>query len=346
METHIVIMAGGIGSRLWPLSTPEYPKQFIDVLGIGKSLIQLTVERFLPLASIENFWIVTSEAYAGLVEEHLPDIPVDHILLEPEPRGTAPCIAYACWKIAARCPDANIVITPADAVVFKTELFESLVSKALDFTAEHAAILTIGIKPTRPETGYGYIRANGGGDGEIVKVDRFVEKPNLQIAEKYLADGNYVWNAGIFVWNVNTIKQQLALYAPQIVDIMEEISISIDTYAEKVALRKLFPLCEKISIDYAVMEKSDSIYVISGDLGWSDLGSWSSLKDHLRTDENSNSVVGEKVRLIDCSEMIVHAEGLKKIVVEGLDGYVIAYRNGNLLICSRENEQMIREYSK
>ncbi len=346
MDNHIVIMAGGIGSRLWPLSTPEYPKQFIDVLGIGKSLLRLTVERFLPLAPIENFWIVTSEAYEEKVRTQLPEIPSDHILLEPEARGTAPCIAYACWKIAARCPDANVVITPSDAFVYKTDLFAELVGKALEYTSSHNDIVTVGIRPTRPETGYGYIHTASAQDGIITKVASFVEKPDRTKAEMYLAEGNYLWNAGIFVWNVNTIKEQMMQYSPQIADIMEEISISIDTFGEKAVLAKLFPQCEKISIDYAVMEKSDSIYVIAGDLGWSDLGSWSSLKDHMEADEEGNSVVGQNIRMIGCKDTVVHMEGLNKVVVEGLEGYVLAYKNGNLLICRRENEQKVRDYSK
>ena len=346
MDNHIVIMAGGIGSRLWPLSTPENPKQFIDVLGIGKSLLRLTVERFLPLAPIENFWVVTSLAYEDKVRAQLPDIPQDHILLEPEPRGTAPCIAYACWKIASRYPDANVVITPSDAFVFKTELFADLLGRALEYTATHDDIVTLGIRPTRPETGYGYIRTISAQDGEITKVEAFVEKPDRNKAQMYLQEGNYLWNAGIFVWNVNTIKSQLLKYSPQIADVMEEISISIDTHAEKKALAELFPKCDKISIDYAVMEKSDSIYVIAGDLGWSDLGSWNSLKDHMSSDEEGNSVVGRNIKLIDCKDSIVHIEGINKVVLEGLQGCVISYKNGNLLICRRENEQKIREYSK
>ena len=342
----MVIMAGGIGSRLWPLSTPENPKQFIDVLGIGKSLLRLTVERFLPLAPIENFWVVTSQAYEAKVRAQLPDVPEDHILLEPEARGTAPCIAYACWKIAARCPDANVVITPSDAFVFKTDLFAELVGKALEYTETHDDIVTVGIRPTRPETGYGYIRTASAEDGKIMKVEAFVEKPDRPTAETYLQEGTYLWNAGIFVWNVNTIKQQLLKYSPQIADVMEEISISIDTYAEKQALSILFPKCEKISIDYAVMEKSDSIYVIAGDLGWSDLGSWSSLKEHMTSDEDQNSVVGRNIKLIDCKDSVVHIEGMNKVVVEGLEGCVVSYKNGNLLICRRENEQKVREYSK
>ena len=214
MDTHVVIMAGGIGSRLWPLSTPERPKQFIDVLGVGKSLIQLTVERFLPVCAPDKFWVVTSEKYVDIVREQLPDIPAEQVLAEPEARNTAPCIAYACWKIAQRYPAANIVVTPADALVLRTDAFADAIRKALAATDGTDAIVTVGITPTRPETGYGYIHAAEAVPGEVVKVSAFKEKPDAATAEAYLADGHYFWNAGIFVWNVKTITRQLRAYAP------------------------------------------------------------------------------------------------------------------------------------
>ena len=280
-NTHIVIMAGGVGSRLWPISTPECPKQFIDVLGVGKSLIQMTVERFLPSADIGNFWVVTSADYASMVKEQLPDIPSEHILLEPEARNTAPCIAYACRKIAAHHPDANVVVTPSDALVTKTDTFTSVIGKALALTADSSAIVTIGIVPTRPETGYGYINAPGFVHGQLIKVRQFKEKPDLATAEKYLASGDFVWNAGIFVWNVRTINDELRAHAPQIMSVMDRLEPYFYTPGEQTALAKFFPTCDKISIDYAVMEKSPNIYVIAEDLGWSDLGSWHSLRAQL-----------------------------------------------------------------
>ena len=280
-NTHIVIMAGGIGSRLWPISTPECPKQFIDVLGMGKSLIQMTVERFLPSADIGNFWVVTSAEYASIVKEQLPDIPSEHILLEPEARNTAPCIAYACRKIAAHHPDANVVVTPSDALVTKTDTFTSVIGKALALTAGSSAIVTIGIVPTRPETGYGYISAPGFVHGQLIKVRQFKEKPGLATAEKYLASGDFVWNAGIFVWNVRTINDELRAHAPQIMSVMDRLEPYFYTSGEQTALAEFFPTCDKISIDYAVMEKSPNIYVIAEELGWSDLGSWHSLRAQL-----------------------------------------------------------------
>ena len=277
MDTHVVIMAGGIGSRLWPLSTPERPKQFIDILGVGKTLIQLTVERFLPVCAPDKFWVVTSEKYVDIVREQLPDIPAEQILAEPEPRNTAPCIAYACWKIAQKYPDANIVVTPADAYVPDCKAFAATMRTALDFTASRPAIVCVGIQPASPHTGYGYIHAPGASDG-IVKVEAFKEKPAQEIAERYLADGGYFWNAGIFVWNVETIEAELRTHAPQICGVMDELAPALYTSAEETELARLFPTCEKISIDYAVMEKSAEVYMIPGHWAWSDLGSFEAIE--------------------------------------------------------------------
>jgi len=336
-------MAGGIGSRLWPMSSPELPKQFIDVLGVGKSLLQLTVERFLPLCPIERFWVVTSEKYVSIVKEQIPGIPDENILAEPAARNTAPCIAYSCRKIAAKYPDANIVVTPADALVLDKEQFVSKIRCALDFTAEDSRIVTIGIKPTRPETGYGYICAENG-DG-IVKVSQFKEKPDAVTAQKYLDAGNYLWNAGIFVWNADTINSQLRRYSPQIASVMDCLEPFFYTSEEGAKLAELFPTCEKISIDYAVMEKSPDIYTISCDPGWSDLGSWGSVKTHIESDTDGNSVVGQDVRLFGCKDCIVHVPDEKMLVVQGLEGYIIASKNGNIVICKLSEEQHIREFS-
>lgn len=345
MDTHVVIMAGGIGSRLWPMSTPEEPKQFVDVLGTGKSMLQMTVDRFLPVCPVDRFWIVTSAAYADDVKRQLPDVPADHILAEPQPRNTAPCIAYACWKIASGHPDANIVVTPSDAVVFHVERFRALISEALTVTEDSGSIVTIGINPVRPETGYGYIRASEGAEGKVVKVSEFKEKPDLETARKYLADGRYYWNAGIFVWNVSTIFSQLRRYAPQIAGVMDELALSFGTPGEADALERLFPTCDRISIDYAVMEKSDDIYVISGDLGWSDLGSWSSVREHIGHDADGNAVVGGNVGLYGCKDSVVHVSGIRSAVVEGLDGYIVSFKDGRLLVCRLSEEQKIKDFS-
>ena len=344
-NTHVVIMAGGIGSRLWPLSTPEMPKQFIDVVGVGKTLIQMTLDRFRPVCEANHFWVVTSEKYVDTVKAQIPEIPEDQILAEPQARNTAPCIAYACWKLAAKFPGANIVVTPADALVLNTDLFASTIAKALAFTNESDAIVTVGITPSRPETGYGYIYAPQAVKGSIAKVSEFKEKPDLEKAEAYLKDGHYFWNAGIFVWNVSTIIREMRSYAPQIAGIMDSLSPSFYTPSEPQELQRLFPTCEKISIDYAVMEKSDKIHVIAEDLLWSDLGSWGAIKAHIPSDGDGNSVVGDDVRLFDCKGCIVHAASLKTVIAEGLEGYIIAESKDKLVICRLSEEQHIKEYS-
>lgn len=344
-HTNIVIMAGGIGSRLWPVSTPEMPKQFIDLLGVGKSLLQLTVERFRSVAGIAGMWVVTSENYVDIVRKQLPEMPADHILAEPVPRNTAPCIAYACWRIMREDPDANIVVTPSDAIVLKTELFSEIISKALEFTASTSSIVTVGIHPDRPETGYGYICSSSKEECNVVKVNEFREKPDRETAERYLAAGNYFWNAGIFVWLVSTIVDQMRRHAPQIAGMMDKIAGTFGTEEEKAALAEFFPQCDKISIDYAVMEKSDSIYVISADLGWSDLGSWTSAGSHIAEGPDGNRVVGNDVRLIDSEGCIVHVEECRKVVVKGLKDYVVACRGGNLLVCPAADEQKIKDYA-
>lgn len=346
MDTHVVIMAGGVGSRLWPISTPSMPKQFIDVLGVGKSLIQLTMERFMPVCEPENFWVVTSENYVETVRRQLPGIPEDQILAEPVGRNTAPCIAYACRKIAVRHPSAAVVVTPADALVLKTDKFAETIRTALETVDGTDKIVTVGIKPTRPETGYGYICSAEVAEDKVVKVEAFKEKPDLETARRYMEAGNYFWNAGIFVWSVATINDQLRRHAPQIADIMDRIAPSLYTAEETAALHELFPRCEKISIDYAVMEKSSEIHVIASDLGWSDLGTWGSVKEHIPADADGNSAVGTDVRLFGCNGCLVHAEKARTVIAEGLDGYIIAESDGNILVCRLSEEQHIREYSQ
>ena len=338
-------MAGGIGSRLWPLSTPEVPKQFIDVLGVGRTLLQLTADRFAPLCKQENIWVVTGEKYADLVRQQLPGVPNDQILLEPEGRNTAPCIAYASWKILSKDPQANIAVTPADALVVNTADFASAIGKALAFTEERDAIVTVGISPTRPETGYGYIHAAQALHGQVVKVSEFKEKPDLDTAISYLEDGHYFWNAGIFVWNINTIVSEIRAYVPQIAGIMDQLKPFFYTEEENAQLRKLFPSCEKISIDYAVMEKSSRVYVIAEDLAWSDLGSWGSVMGKLEADADGNVSIGPDVRLHGCRDCFVHTAEEKTVVVEGLDGYIVAESKDKLLICRLSQEQKIKDYS-
>lgn len=346
MQTHVVIMAGGIGSRFWPMSTPEYPKQFIDVMGVGKSLIQLTVERFKGICPKENFWVVTSERYVDIVKEQLPQIPAQHILAEPEARNTAPCIAYACWKIRKEFPQANIVVTPSDALVIDTAEFARCIAVALEKTADSQAIVTLGMMPTRPETGYGYIAAQGEADAKgICEVEAFKEKPDVETAKGYLAAGNYFWNAGIFVWNADTITNAIRRYAPQIAGVMDELEPALFTDKEAEELKRLFPTCEKISIDYAVMEKAEDIFVLPAEFGWSDLGSWGSLRTLLPQDEAGNAKVGGRVDMYNCRNCVVHAAEEKRVVLEGLEGYIVAEKNGQLLVCRLSEEQRIKDFA-
>lgn len=336
-------MAGGVGSRFWPMSTPEYPKQFIDVLGVGKSLLQLTVERFKSIIPCENIWIVTSKQYKNLVLEQIPGLDLNHLLLEPCMRNTAPCIAYVSNKIKEKYPQANLVFSPADHIVLDGEEFRRVIQLALDFTAKNDIVVTLGMNPTRPETGYGYIKSVIGTES-IRKVEAFREKPDLKTAERYLAEGNYYWNSGIFVWNVQTVILELQRYVPELAERFEKLKSIYYTDQEQQIIDKEFPLCEKISIDYAVMEKSDNISVYPASFGWSDLGTWGSLYSILKKDENDNTVVGENINLVECHNCIVHVPETKKIIIEGLNNYIIAEKNQSLLICKKEHEQLIKDW--
>lgn len=344
---HIIIMAGGIGSRLWPVSTPELSKQFIDVMGCGKSLLQATAERFMPLCPIEHIWIVTNSKDLQSVHEQLPNLPLENILTEPEARGTAPCIGYACWKISKKHPHANIVVTPSDAYVLNINKFRKVIEQAFNFTESNRAIVTIGIQANRPETGYGYIcTENDAVINELTKVQSFKEKPDLNTAKLYLEAGNYFWNAGIFIWNSDTIIEAFRKYAPHLAGIMDKIAVDCYTEKESQILQELFPTCEKISIDYAIMEKANYIYTIPADFGWSDLGSWTALYIMLPKDSNGNAVVGSGVKLINCKNCIVHTSGKKKVVLEGLEDSIIAEKNGQLIVCKLFEDKRIQEFAR
>ena len=346
-NTHIVIMAGGIGSRFWPMSTPEYPKQFVDVMGSGKTMIQMTVERFAPLCPLENMWVVTSEDYVDIVKTQIPEIPHHNILSEPCARNTAPCIAYACWKIMAKHPQANIVVTPSDALVINTDEFRRIIGNAIRFASEGERIVTLGIKPTRPETGYGYIAAARQlMESEICEVESFREKPDVDTARQYLDAGNYFWNAGIFVWNVDTIVGSLRRFTPELASKMDRMAEFFYTENEKDTVADIFPTCEKISIDYAVMEKADYIYTYPSDFGWSDVGTWGSLWTLLPHDEDGNAVVGRNVHLYECKGCIVHAPDAASVVLEGIEDSIVVERAGRILICRMSEEQRIKEIQK
>lgn len=349
-HNHVVIMAGGVGSRFWPMSTPEHPKQFIDVLGCGRTLLQLTVDRFAGICPPENTWVVTSKYYAPLVREQLPDVPESNILQEPCMRNTAPCIAYVSWKIKHRQPNANIVVTPSDHIVMDVAEFQRVVRSALDFTADSDAILTLGMKPTRPETGYGYIEGDlsvaSTTNKEVFRVDSFKEKPNRELAEKYIARPNYFWNAGIFIWNVSTIVNAMRIYQPELASLFESLMPYYDSDREQTLIDEKFPTCENISVDYAILEKADEIFVFPASFGWSDLGTWGSLHERLEHDKDHNVCIGSQVHMVESRNCIVHTPGEKKVVVQGLDGYIVAEHDGSLLVCRMSDEQRIREFTK
>lgn len=349
-NNHLVIMAGGVGSRFWPLSTPNFPKQFIDVLGCGRTLIQLTMDRFNGIVPKENIWVVTSEKYVSEIKKQLPEIEDSHILREPCRRNTAPCIAYVSWKIKAHNPKANMVVTPSDQIVMDVKEFQRVIQSSLKFTYNSDAILTLGMAPTRPETGYGYIKADlsfpSNSNQEVYRVDSFKEKPNLETAEKYIQKNNYFWNAGIFVWNVNTIVNALRVYQPSISKIFEDLLPHYYTEKEQELINQLFPTCESISIDYAIMEKAEEIFVFPANFGWSDLGTWGSLHINSQKDAQNNALVGKNIKMYESYNCIVHTSEEKKVVIQGLDGYIIAEKDNTLLICRLSEEQRIKEYSK
>ena len=347
-DNYCVIMGGGIGSRFWPFSRKTLPKQFLDFFGTGRSLLQQTFDRFQKVIPTENILIVTNAMYADLVKKQLPEVNEKQILLEPARRNTAPCIAWASYHIRALNPNANIVVAPSDHLILKEDEFLAAIEKGLDFVSHSEKLLTLGIKPNRPETGYGYIAAADQlqTDKEIYTVDAFKEKPDKETAEKYLAEGNFFWNAGIFVWNVRTITSVMRVYAPGIAQIFDRIFPDFYTEKENETIKKLFPTCESISIDYAVMEKAEAIYVLPASFGWSDLGTWGALRGLLPQDKSGNATVGTDIRLYDSKNCIVHASEEKRVVVQGLDGYIIAEKDNTLLICKLEEEQRIKEFSK
>lgn len=347
-RNHLVIMAGGVGSRFWPMSTEERPKQFIDVLGVGRSLLQLTMDRFSGVIDYDNIWVVTNKNYAGIVKEQLPEIPADHVLCEPCRRNTAPCIAYVSWRIKSQDPKANVVVTPSDHIVTDVEEFRRVVKQCLKFTEDSDAIVTLGMKPTRPETGYGYIQADlsmsSMRNKEIYRVDSFKEKPNLEKATEYIKDRSYFWNAGIFIWNVSTIVNAFRVFQPALSKIFESMLPIYGTDKEQEMIDKRYPECQNISVDYAIMEEVEEIFVCPADFGWSDLGTWGSLLTQSKHDLYGNSVIGENVQLYETHNCIIHTLQNSKVVIQGLDGYIVAEQDGKLLICKLSEEQRIKDF--
>lgn len=348
-NNHLVIMAGGVGSRFWPMSTAEKPKQFIDVLGVGRTLLQLTLDRFEGICDPQNVWVVTNEKYADIVRQQLPEVPAGNVLCEPCRRNTAPCIAYVSWRIKKKDPKANVVVTPSDHIVVNGEEFRRVVNQCMKFTSETDSIVTLGMKPTRPETGYGYIQADlstsSPRNKEIFRVDSFREKPSQEKAMEYIRNKSYFWNAGIFIWGVGTIVNAFRVYQPAINRVFESLLPVYGTPREQEEINKRFPECESISVDYAIMEKAEEIFVCPADFGWSDLGTWGSLLAQTKKDLYGNSVIGENVNLYDTHNSIIHTLDHKRVVVQGLDGYIVAESDGRLLICKLSEEQRIRQFS-
>ena len=342
-------MAGGIGSRFWPMSTVDCPKQFIDVLGCGKSLLQLTVDRFSGICPAENIWVLTSEKYAPMVKEQLPMVPEENILKEPCRRNTAPCIAYAAWKIKKRDPNANMVVTPSDHFVADVAEFRRVITSSLAFVSSSDTILTLGIKPTRPDTGYGYIEAVLGSSSlsnkEVFRVDSFKEKPSLELAQAYIAKNNFYWNSGIFIWNVSTIVNAFRVYQSPIAGVFESLMPYYYTLQEQQMVNEKFPECRNISVDYAIMERADEIFVFPVDFGWSDLGTWVSLHCNMQKDVNGNVALGRDIRFAESHNCMVDTRNLKKVVVVGVDNCIISENDGNLLVCRMTDENRIKEFS-
>lgn len=343
MNRYCVIMAGGIGSRFWPLSKNNYPKQFLDILGTGKSFIRATFERFLPLVPANNFVVVTNAAYKQLVLEQLPELTDDQVLCEPMRRNTAPCIAYAVYHILSQCREASIAVTPADHLVTNEPEFHRIVGSGLDFVEQHRdALMTIGIKPSRPETGYGYIEVDHLQDG-IVPVKSFKEKPDLTTAKQFLADGRFFWNSGIFLWTTDAIMNAFQQYLPDLVRLFDQGKDKFGTTQEQAFIDSQFEHCENISIDYGVMERSQSRYTVAADFGWSDIGTWGSLYTHASHDEAQNAVNGRAV-LVDTANSVINIEPGYEAIVQGLDHCLVALRDHSLLVCRLDDEQQIKHW--
>ena len=344
-NNYCVIMGGGIGSRFWPFSRVNKPKQFLDFFGTGRSLLQQTFDRFSKIIPVENIFIVTNELYADLIREQLPQLGAEQILLEPQRRNTAPCIAFASYRIRAINPNANIVVAPSDHLILRENEFLIAVNTGLDFVKNNKTLLTLGIKPNRPETGYGYIQADNDDSVIFKKVKTFTEKPNAELARVFFESGEFFWNSGIFLWNVQQIIEAFRLYLPEVASIFDAGTDKFNTPAEKAFINENFSASPNISIDYGVMEKAPNVHVLCTDVGWSDLGTWGALHDISPKDENNNATLKCKAMFYDSSNNIVTLSNDKKMaVLQDLDGYIVAESDNVLLICKKEDEQRIRQY--
>ena len=345
---YCIIMAGGIGARFWPMSRTSHPKQFIDILGTGETLIQQTYNRFARIIDRKKIYIVTNETYIDLIRQQIPGIADEQIIREPSRRNTAPCIAYANYRIYKKDPDAKIVVAPSDHIILKEELFLQNVTTALEAASENDWLLTLGIRPSRPDTGYGYIQFMEGSvyekDPHLKKVKTFTEKPNLELAVTFLKCGDFLWNSGIFIWSLKSIMKAFETFLPD-VDILFKKGMDVyDTPAEKDFISVTYSICKSISIDYGIMENAANVYVLAVDFGWSDLGTWCSLYENLSRDEQGNAVIGKNVLMYDSNNCIVNLANEKVAVLQGLNDYIIIESENVLLICRKEDEQQIRQF--
>ena len=347
-DNYCVIMAGGIGSRFWPISRMAVPKQFLDILGTGKTFIQQTYERFLKLIPRENFLVVTSVNYKDLVLKQLPDLDESQVLLEPLRRNTAPCIAYAANRIKLVNPNAKLVVAPSDHLILKEDEFIKQIENGLDFISDNDALLTLGIKPNRPEVNYGYIQVaeqvGTNGQGNLFKVKTFTEKPILEIAEMFVKSGQFFWNSGIFIWSVSSILQAFEKHLLGVYNLFAGGVNQYNTPNEVPFINKIYSVCQGISIDYGIMEKADNVYVLTADFGWSDLGTWGSLYENKAKDENGNVMAGDNILTYDTRNCIVDLPRGKVAVLQGLEGYIVVESNNTLLVCRREDETQIRQF--
>ena len=344
-HNYVAIMAGGIGSRFWPMSRSNYPKQFLDILNTGKTLIQQTYERYCKLVPEENIYIITSKEYIPIVKKQLPGINPENILGEPSKKNTAPCVAYISFKLLQKDPNANLVAAPADHIVIEPEEFIKTSKKALDFVSHINAFVTLGIKPTQPNTGYGYIQHDTvPAAPDVYKVKTFTEKPNLELAKTFIASGDFLWNAGIFIWKVKNIITAFEKYLPEMYEIFASEKEKFNTKEEEAAIEEIYPQCSNISIDFGIMEKADNVYVIPASFGWSDLGAWNSAWENMEKDYLGNAVAGKNVMIVDATKCMVHTQDNKLVVLQGLDDFIVVDTKDVLLICRKEKEQEIKDF--
>lgn len=340
---YIAIMAGGVGSRFWPASREHLPKQFLDILGVGKSLIRLTYERFLEVVPPERILVITNQDYCDLVAQHIPELPAENIIGEPSRNNTAPCIAYTAFKLQAKNPDACFVVAPSDHVILKEEEFINHIQYALEYAAANPVIITLGIKASRPDTGYGYIESSDTEEADgIRKVKSFREKPDRDTAQRYLEDGSYYWNAGIFVWSARTILDSFQNNAPEIHSCLSADEDIYNTEREDAFIQENYPKTPSISVDYAILEKADNVYTIPADIGWSDLGTWNALHAFKDKDASGSVVIGENTMLINSEDCIVRSDAEKLVIIKDMKGYIVIDEKDVLLIYPKDQEQEIK----